>query len=46
MDMDVASARAPEQRTRNPVVPALLGGIVLAYVIAGVALYAIVSIAI
>jgi hypothetical protein len=46
MDIELAPARAPKVRKRSAVVPALLGGIALAYVIVGVALYAIVSLAI
>jgi hypothetical protein len=43
MHTEAASARAPEARPRGSIVPAMLGGIVLAYFVAGLALYELVS---
>jgi hypothetical protein len=44
MHNDAVSADAHEERGRNTIARAMLGGIVLAYVVSGLALYAIVSI--
>jgi hypothetical protein len=46
MQTDVASASAPERRRRRTVASMLVGGIILAYVIWGIALYAILSLAV
>jgi hypothetical protein len=46
MHTDVATASAPQTRRRRAIASMLVGGIILAYVIWGVALYAILSLAV
>jgi hypothetical protein len=44
MHTEAASARAVEPRRQKSIVPALLGGIALAYAACGAAVYAILSV--